>query len=92
MKDFNQFQNTCRINTCFAIFKVLLPVLRNQEHTEQLQHLLQLIEKGHFNEAKLQVVLDCNIILFSGFIDYFGNEFNLIIKLYLQKFYQDKAN
>ena len=61
-----QFQNTCAINTWFVIFKVLLPVLRNQKNTEQLQHLLQLIEKGHFNEAKLQVALDCNISLTSG--------------------------
>ena len=87
-----QFQNTCAIDTWFVIFKVLLPVLRNQENTEQLQHLLQLIEKGHFNEAKLQVALDCNISLTSGVIDFFGNEFNLIIKPYLQKFYQHEVN
>ena len=87
-----QFENTCAVDTWFVIFKVLLPVLRNQENTEQLQHLLQLIEKGYFNEAKLQVPLDCNISLTSGVIDFFGNEFNLIIKPYLQKFYQHEIN
>ena len=87
-----QFQKTCAIDTWFVIFKVLLPVLRNQENTEQLQHLLQLIEKGHFNAAKLQVALDCSISLTSRVIDFFGNELNLIVKPYFQKFYQHKVN
>ena len=56
-----QFQNTCAIDTWFVIFKVLLPVLRNQENTEQLQHLLELTEKGQFIEAKLQVALGCKL-------------------------------
>ena len=69
-----------------------MPVLRNQASAEQLQHLQQLIEKGHFNEAKIQVALDCNISLTTGAIHFFGNEFNLIIKPYLQKFYQHEVN
>ena len=87
-----QFQKTCAIDTWFVIFKVLLPVLRNRENTEQLKHLLQLIEKGHFNAAKLQVALDCSISLTSRVIDFFGNELNLIVKPYFQKFYQHKVN
>ena len=46
-------QNTCPVDTWLFIFKTLLPVLKMQNGMTQLQHLLHLIEKGHFNAAKL---------------------------------------
>ena len=64
-------QNTCPVDTWLFIFKTLLPILKMQNGTIQLQHWLHLIEKGHFNAAKLQVAIDQKIPFGRENIDFF---------------------
>ena len=63
-----------------------------QNGTIQLQHLLHLIEKGHFNVAKLQVAIDQKIPFGRESIDFFGREFDLIIKPYLKELYTHEVS
>ena len=51
-------QNTYPVENWLFIFKTLLRILKIQNGTTQLQHLLHLIEKGHFSAAKLQTGID----------------------------------
>ena len=51
-------QNTYPVEKWLFIFKTLLRILKIQNGTTQLQHLLHLIEKGHFSAAKLQTGID----------------------------------
>ena len=74
-------QNTCPVDTWLFIFKTLLPILKMQNGTIQLQHWLHLIEKGHFNAAKLQVAVDQKIPFGRENIDIFGSEFDLTIEV-----------
>ena len=46
-------QYTWAADIWLFIFKNLLPILKMQNGTTQVQHLLHLIVKGHFNAAKL---------------------------------------
>ena len=64
-------QNTCPVDTWLFIFKTLLPILKMQNGTIQLQHLLYLIEKSYFNAAKLQVAIDQKIPFGRENIDFF---------------------
>ena len=81
-------QNTCPVDSWLFIFKTLLPILKTQNDTTQLQHLLHLIEKSHFNAAKLEVAIDQKITFGRENIDFFGSEFDLMVKLYLEELYK----
>ena len=85
-------QNTCPVDTWLFIFKTLLPILKMQNGTIQLQHLLHLIKKGHFNAAKLQVAIDQKIPFGRENIDFFGSEFDLMIKPYLEELYKHEVS
>ena len=85
-------QNTCPVDTWLFIFKTLLPILKMHNGTTQLQHLLHLIEKGHFNAAKLQVAIDQKIPFGRENIAFFGSEFDLMIKPYLEKLYKHEVS
>ena len=63
-----------------------------QNGTIQLQHLLHLIEKGHFNAAKLQVTIDQKIPFGRENIDFSGSEFDLMIKTYLEELYKHEVS
>ena len=84
-------QNTCPVHTWLFIFKTLLPILKMQNGTIQLQHLLHLIEKGYFNAAKLQVAIDQKISFGRENIDLFGSEFDFMKKPYLEELYRHEA-
>ena len=60
--------------------------------TIQLQHLLHLIEKGDFNTAKLQVAIDQMISFGRENTDFFGSEFDLMIKPYLEELYKHEVS
>ena len=85
-------QNTCLVDTWLFIFKTLLPILKMQNGTIQLQHWLHLIQKGHFNAAKLQVAIDQKIPFGRENIDFFGSEFDLMIKPYLEELYKHEVS
>ena len=84
-------QNTCPVDTWLFIFKTLLPILKMQNGTIQLQHLLHLIEKGYFNAAKLQVAIDQKIPFSRENIDFFESEFDLMIKPHLEELYKHEV-
>ena len=60
------------------------------QHKMLLQNLLHLIKKGHFNGAKHQVAIDQKILFGRENIAFFGSEFALKIKPYLEKLYNMK--
>ena len=77
-----KFTNTCPVDTWSTILRFLSLVLKNQENTSKLQHLLQMIEQKNFIAAKLEVANDNDIKSKKETIDFFGNEFDLMIKTY----------
>ena len=76
------FTNTCPVDTWSTILRFLSLVLKNQENTSKLQHLLQMIQQKNFIAAKLEVANDNDIKSKKETIDFFGNEFDLMIKTY----------
>ena len=85
-------QNTCPVDTWLFVFKTLPPILKMQNGTIQLQHLLHLIEKCHSNAARLQVAIDQKIPFGKENIDFFGSEFDLMRKPYLEELYEHEVS
>ena len=59
---------------------------------QQMSKDCHLIEKGHFNAAKLQVAIDQKIPFGRENIDFFGNEFDLTTKPYLVELYKHEVS
>lgn len=77
------FQNTCPVDTWFAVFKALL--LKNTSlictiKDETLKRLLLFLEKGAYNAAKLQVALLNKVTPKNNVLNFFGAEYEVVLK------------
>ena len=75
------FHNACPVDNWLALLKIMQNYFQNMKTEGLLKTMLQYVRNYNYNEATFDIAVFKNLpIAANGAIDFFGNEFDMIIE------------